>query len=440
MTLVAPDRLRFWRVSSIGSAPQVRPLNAFSEAFKKPVLLPRSLPRPGPATGANLAAAAAAARLHCDMANRPLALDSYRLLGDSGLRVSPLCLGTMTFGTDWGWGADEKTSRALFDQYVHAGGNFIDTANLYTNGTSEKYLGDFLKNDRDRIVLATKYSLSPFDNFSHMLGMAKATQKPDPNAGGNGRKNLHRAVELSLKQLKTDYIDLYWVHAWDYSTPIDELMRGLDDLVRAGKVIYLGISDTPAWKVAQLNQFASDHALTRFVAYQAEYSLVQREAERDILPMCGELGIGVLPWSPLGGGVLTGKYTRDDLRKQAESKHGMASGGEGSRGATLSDRKLDIADAVKKIASQVNRSPSQVALRWLLTRDSVPSVILGARTSQQLGDNLGSLDFELDAEQLKTLSDASKIDLGFPHEFIKGPMMQHNFASGSKAELTTPYL
>ena len=374
------------------------------------------------------------------MAIKSLSLDTYRLLGNSGLRVSPLCLGTMTFGTDWGWGSDEKVSRQIFDQYINAGGNFIDTANLYTNGTSERLLGEFLKTDRDRIVLATKYSLSPFNNFSHMLGIAKATGRPDPNAGGNGRKNLHRSVEHSLKQLKTDYIDLYWVHAWDFSTPIDELMRGLDDLVRAGKVVYLGISDTPAWKVSQLNQFAIDHALTRFVAYQAEYSLVQREPEREILPMCHELGIGVLPWSPLGGGVLTGKYSREDLQKQATSKTGQADGGEGSRGARLTERKLDIAEAVKRVADEVGRKPSQVALRWLITRNAVPSVILGVRTTSQLTDNLGSLDFELSDAQLEALNKASTIELGFPHDFLIGPMMQHNFTSGSNVELKKPYL
>lgn len=232
------------------------------------------------------------------MSRLPTQLDHYRLLGRSGLRVSPLCLGTMTFGTEWGWGADKYTCRAMFEKYAEQGGNFIHTANVYTDGTSERFTGELLESafgGRARFVMATKYA----SNLNLHPG--------DPNAGGNHRKSMVQAVEESLKRLRTDYIDLYWLHAWDFTTPVDEIMRGLDDLVRQGKVVYLAISDTPAWKAAQLNQYAEDHALTRFIAYQAEYSLATRDAERDILPMCRDLGLGLLPWSPLSGGLLSGK-------------------------------------------------------------------------------------------------------------------------------------
>lgn len=365
-------------------------------------------------------------------------LDDYRLLGNSGLRVSPLCLGTMTFGTDWGWGADETASRAMFDRYAELGGNFIDTANLYTAGTSERFVGEFIKSDRDRFVVATKFSLNHHTN--PLGGSAPAGTRPDPNAGGNGRKNLRRAIERSLRQLQTDYIDLYWIHAWDFSAPVDEVMRGLDDLVRQGKVLHLAVSDTPAWKVAQLNQYAADHGLTRFISYQAEYSLAQRDAERDILPMCRELGLGLLPWSPLAGGVLAGKYTRAALGEKSSNNFGWSAPADvGGRGAQLTERKLDIADAVKRVADEVGRSSSQVALAWLLSRAGVASVILGARTLAQLDDNLGCLDLRLSDAQMRTLGEASAIDLGFPHAFLRTslpPML----SGGASVDVPTPYL
>jgi aryl-alcohol dehydrogenase-like predicted oxidoreductase len=228
-----------------------------------------------------------------------LSLDSYRLLGRSGLRVSPLALGTMTFGTDWGWGSDRDEAKRILDAYLDRGGNFIDTANKYTNGTSERLIGELVGDRRERLVLATKYTL---------------TMRPgDPNAGGNHRKNMVRSVEASLERLKTDYIDLLYLHAWDATTPVEEILRAMDDLVRAGKVLYVGISDTPAWQVSRMQAIADLRGWAPLVALQIEYSLIERTVERELIPMAQEMGLGVIPWSPLASGVLTGKYTRADL-------------------------------------------------------------------------------------------------------------------------------
>jgi len=220
----------------------------------------------------------------------------YYLLGKSGLRVSEICLGTMTFGNEWGWGASKDESRKIFDAYVDAGGNFIDTANIYTEGTSEKYIGDFISSDRDRFVIATKYTSN--------------TRVGDPNSGGNHRKNMVQSLEASLKRLNTDYIDLYWVHAWDPTTPVEEMMRALDDMVKSGKILYIGISDAPAWIVSQANTLANLKGWTEFVGIQIEYSLIERTSERELIPMANALDIGITAWSPLGSGVLTGKYNK----------------------------------------------------------------------------------------------------------------------------------
>jgi aryl-alcohol dehydrogenase-like predicted oxidoreductase len=217
----------------------------------------------------------------------------YKLLGNSGLRVSELCLGTMTFGEDWGWGSSEEESRKVYDAFLDAGGNFIDTANIYTSGTSERLLGEFLHGQREHIVLATKYT--------------NAAPGTDPNAAGNHRKSMVQALEASLKRLKTDYIDLYWLHIWDQITPIEEVMRAFDDLVRQGKILYAGVSDIPAWVVAKGNTLAALRGWTPFVGLQIEYSLIERTPERELLPMAADLGLGVTAWSPLAGGVLTGK-------------------------------------------------------------------------------------------------------------------------------------
>ena len=346
-------------------------------------------------------------------------LDSYRLLGRSGLRVSPLCLGTMTFGSDWGWGADEATSQAIFRAYAERGGNFIDTANFYTEGSSEKLVGRCIAGERDRFVLATKYTLN--------------TRRGDPNAGGNHRKSMMQAVEASLERLGTDYIDLYWVHAWEYRTPIDEVMRALDDLVRQGKVLYVGASDFPAWKVAQANTLAELRGWSRFIGLQVEYSLAMRDIERDLVPMAVELGLGVTPWSPLAGGLLSGKYSRDDIERQRQANAAGELDVFDSRQRVLlpDDRQLSVVDEVKAIAEEIDRSPAQVALNWTLTRPGVTSTLIGARHVAQLEDNLGALDFGLDATHLTRLDRISRIELGFPHDFIAGDFVDDIITGGT---------
>jgi aryl-alcohol dehydrogenase-like predicted oxidoreductase len=358
-------------------------------------------------------------------------LDQYRLLGDSGLRVSPLCLGTMTFGKDWGWGADRKSSEKMFDVYAQAGGNFIDTANFYTFGESEKMLGDFLASEREHFVLATKYTIN-------MKTGGGKPGRPDPNAGGNHRKNMMQSVEASLRRLKTDYIDLYWLHMWDYSTPVDELMRGLDDLVRSGKVLYLAISDTPAWKIAECNTYARCHALSRFVATQVEYSLVCRDAERDILPMCRELGLGFLPWSPLAGGILAGKYTRLDLDAQKNRSCQPPRFANEQRSLELTERKLQIADAVTEVSKEIGKTPAQVALNWALSQRGVTCLIIGARTIDQLNDNLGALDFILPEKIARCLDEVSAIAKGFPHNFIEWILSTDLITGGTEIVLRRP--
>lgn len=314
----------------------------------------------------------------------------YKLLGKSGLRVSELCLGTMTFGDDWGWGAAKEESRKMFDSFVEAGGNFIDTANNYTDGTSETFVGEFTRADRDHFVIATKYTLNEF-----------AT---DPNFGGNHRKNMRRSVEGSLKRLDTDHIDLLWLHMWDGMTPVEEVMRALDDLVRAGKVLYVGISDTPAWVVSQANTLADLRGWSRFVAYQGEYSLASRASERDILPMTQAMEMAYLSWGILEGGEITGKYNTPSE--------------EPKRSRDTSERIKNIAAVLLALANETGHTPSQIAINWVRQRPFHMIPILGARSETQLKDNLGCLDFELTAEQLERLNEASPIDLGFPHSFL----------------------
>ncbi len=328
-------------------------------------------------------------------------LNHYRLLGRSGLKVSPLCLGTMTFGTGAGWSADEATSKAIFESYLEQGGNFIDTAVSYTNGMSETLLGSLIAGRREQLVLATKFAVN--------------TRPGDPNAGGNHRKNMVQAVETSLKRLRTDYIDLYYLHMWEGRTPLEEVMRALDDLVRSGKVLYLGISNTPAWVVSQANMLAELRGWASFIALQLEYSLGQRTGERDLIPMARALGIGVLPWSPLGGGLFSGKYTRSDLA--AETPKGTRQEWMRQFGR-FTERHLTIAEVVNRIARDIERTPAQVAIAWTLMQPGVTSAILGARTPAQLLENLRALTVELSAEQLQELSQVSKIELGFPHDFL----------------------
>jgi aryl-alcohol dehydrogenase-like predicted oxidoreductase len=319
----------------------------------------------------------------------------YRLLGNSGLRVSEAALGTMTFGQDWGWGSPKAEAQKVYDTYREAGGNFIDTANVYTNGTSERFVGEFMKSHRENIVLATKYSLAAPGN--------------DPNAAGNHRKSMMQAAEASLKRLQTEYIDLYWVHMWDGITPVEEVMRGLNDLVRQGKVLYVGISDAPGWWIAHANTLAELRGWTQFTGLQVEYNLIERTVERELVPMAKALNLAVLAWSPLAKGVLTGKYlgegNADGARLSSEGMKEFLP--EGQRAAP-------IISAVKSVSAQTGRSMAQVALAWL-RHQTVPVIpIIGARKVSQLQDNLGSLDLVLSAEQLQSLDGASQIELGFP--------------------------
>lgn len=337
----------------------------------------------------------------------------YKLLGKSGLRVSELALGTMTFGEDWGWGASRDESARIFDKFVAAGGNFIDTANRYTEGTSERYVGDFIASDRDRFVLATKYTL-----FS---------RRDDPNAAGNHRKNMVQSLEASLKRLKTDRIDLFWLHAWDFLTPVEEVMRGLDDLVRSGKVLYIGISDTPAWVVSQANMLADLRGWTRFTALQIQYSLIERNVERDLLPMAQALDIAVTPWGALGAGVLSGKYNDSS-----------GDGGRASMQGPIDEKNLAIAGAAAEVAKQLDASPSQVALSWVRQQPGTIIPILGARKVSQIEDNLRCVDVTLSNEQLNRLSEVSAIDLGFPHDFLASPMVRDLVTAGLDGKIDRP--
>ncbi|OZD73245.1 aldo/keto reductase [Rhodococcus sp. 05-340-1] len=337
-------------------------------------------------------------------------MDEYRLLGRSGLRVSPLSLGAMTFGDAWGWGADEDDSRRIFDAYLDAGGNMVDTANIYTDGQSERYLGRFLRGRRDSVVVATKYA---------------ATRDPsDPNAGGGGRKSLRGSVEASLKNLGTDYIDLLYLHAWDGMTPSDEIIASLGELVRSGKVLYLGVSDTPAWEVARMNTTAELRGWPSFASLQVEYSLIERTTERELLPMAADLGLGVIPWAPLGGGVLTGKYSAADLATAGSDSPSGTRRDHAKANGTLTIRGLDIAKVVVDVAHQLGVSAAQVALAWTLRNPSVTSSLIGARTVEQLSQNISALDVVFDESQLDKLHAVSAVDLGFPHEFLTRPMVR----------------
>ena len=332
----------------------------------------------------------------------------YRLLGNSGLRVSEAALGTMTFGEDWGWGSAKDEARKVYDAFREAGGNFIDTANLYTNGTSESFLGEFMEGHRQSVVLATKYT--------------NAFPGTDPNAAGNQRKNMMQAVEASLKRLKTDYIDLYWVHIWDQITPVEEVMRGLDDLVRAGKVLYTGISDAPAWWIAQANTLAHLRGWSPFIGLQIGYSLIERTVERELIPMAKALNIGVTAWSPLAGGVLTGKYHGHGDSSASSSEPGRMNNDMLKDFMPERERTGRIVAAVKSVSGETGRSMAQVALAWLRYR-AVPVIpIIGARKLSQFQDNLASFALTLSADQLNTLDEATRIELGFPYDMYAKPM------------------
>jgi len=341
---------------------------------------------------------------------------NYKLFGPSGLRVSELSLGTLTFGEEMGWGADKAESRRVFEAYAEAGGNFLDTANAYNRGTSERWTGEFVGAERDRFVIATKYSLSMHEG--------------DPNSGGNHRKAMQRSLEASLERLGTDYVDLYWLHQWDFTTSIEEVMRALDDMVRAGKVLYVGISDAPAWIVSQANMLAALRGWTAFAGIQIDYSLIERTSERELLPMARSLGLAVALWGVVGQGVLTGKFHRADDPKAPED----------TRRATMAARRvtprnLEIAALVETIAKEKGCSMTQVAINW--TRQQGPQMIpvVGARTLAQAKENFGCLEHPLTKEELARLDAASRVELGFPHDFLAMPRIVAQRFGGTEARL-----
>lgn len=330
-----------------------------------------------------------------------MALNHYVTLGNSGLRVSPLCLGTMTFGKDWGWGSTVEESYDIIQKYIDLGGNFLDTANVYTKGHSEKIIGDYIKKEkirRDRLVIATKFYGNMFSG--------------DPNGGGGSRKSMMAAIDLSLKRMQTDYIDLYWLHCFDRFTPIEETMSTLDDLVKSGKVRYIGFSDTPAWKCAQAQTIAKFRGWNPLIALQIEYSLIERTVEGELVPMAQELGLGITPWSPLKGGILTGKYDRKNAKDN-----------EPGRGEWITrfftDKNFDIVDQVKNIAKELDTTPARIALAWVQQKPGVVSSIFGATSLKQLEDNIKALDIKLSEEHMKALDEVSAPKLNFPAQFIK---------------------
>lgn len=328
------------------------------------------------------------------------------ILGRSGLRVSELCLGAMTFGEESGSGANEAVSREIYDRYRELGGNFVDTANIYNNGTSEKLVGRFIRAEREQIVLATKYSMS--------------TAHADPNAGGNARKNLVQALDASLRRLDTDYIDLYWVHGWDQLTRIDEVMRALDDQVRAGKILHIGVSNMPAWLISQGNTLAAERNLTPFTAIQMHYNLVERSIEAEFFDLCAAQDMAVLSWSPLAGGLLTGKFNSGGADTQ-DSRLTKAEYG----AAMLADHRLAIAQGVIDMAGQLGCTPAQLALAWVRQRPHGAVIpMLGARTRAQLDDNLACLDVQLSAAQIEQLDELAPAPVTYPASLFGTPFFR----------------
>lgn len=356
--------------------------------------------------------------------NNPMttALDQYRLLGRTGLRVSPLSLGAMTFGTDFGWGTAEPEAQRIFDAYIDRGGNFIDTANIYTFGTSEAMVGRFSKTKRHRCVIATKYS--------------NGMDPGDPNSAGNHRKNMVRSLEDSLRRLDTDYVDILYLHAWDGRTGADEVLRAFDDLISAGKVLYPALSDIPAWQASRMQAIAELRALAPIAAIQVEYSLIERSVDWELMPMARACGMGIVPWSPLGGGILSGKYARSDadaagveLNIEADSRRALnlAQG-------KVTQRALDIADVAANVARERGMPTAAVALAWVMQRPGVTSTIIGARTFEQFEQNLLASEVTLTAKELTLLDAASGIPAPWPHSMLSLPYMRHQLSGGVTVE------
>ncbi|MHA2365352.1 MAG: aldo/keto reductase [Candidatus Hodarchaeales archaeon] len=328
----------------------------------------------------------------------------FKLLGKSGLRVSELSLGTMTFGEDWAWGASKEVSHQIFKKFSEAGGNFIDTACNYTNGSSEKFIGEFVKGDRDRYVIATKYTL-----VDHRF-------KKDPNASGNHRKNLIRSLNDSLKRLDTDYIDILYVHMWDHFTPVQEIMRTLNDLIATTKVNYIGISDTPAWIVSRANTMAEIRGWNPFVVYQFPYNLGARDPERDIIPLCNKFDLAMAPFDVLGAGLFTGKYTRSETTPEGRIQEG--------KWTPISEQKSQLAKEVDAIADEIGCSSSNVAVNWIRGQEGVFTPIVGFRKVDQIEDVLNSLDYKLSEEHYqrldKKLREVTNFNWGFPKGWLVG--------------------
>ncbi len=332
---------------------------------------------------------------------------NFRTLGRSGLIVSPLALGTMTFGTPK-WGSPDLDSQQVFNAYVDAGGNFIDTADVYAKGRSEELVGTFVaeRGLRDKLVLATKFTFN--------------AEAGNPNAGGNGRKNMHRALEVSLRRLRTDYVDLYWTHFWDAVTPVEEVLQSLGDLQRAGKIRYFGFSDAPAWYATKAATLAAAHSVPGSIALQPEYSLVERSIEREHLPAAKECGLGVCAWGPLASGFLSGRYTRE-----GDSAAGQGRFETRKPFQKFTDRYWRALDALRTVAGELGCQPAQAALAWASAQPGITALLLGARVLNQLQDNLASLDVRLTPEQTRLLNESSALEpvhpyMGFTPEVSRG--------------------
>jgi aryl-alcohol dehydrogenase-like predicted oxidoreductase len=354
-----------------------------------------------------------------------MSLSQYITLGRSGLKISPLCLGTMTFGTEWGFGVDENASRALFDRYIEVGGNFLDTADGYTAGRSEQLVGKFVaeRKLRDSVVIATKFT------FNNTPG--------NPNSGGNGRKNVYRALEGSLRRLQTDYIDLYWLHAWDTVTPVEEVISTFNDLVREGKIRHYGFSNTPAWYIARAQTLAEKEGKERLIALQPEYSLVERNIEREHIPVAQELGIAICPWSPLASGFLSGKYKREGSTGRGEGRLETTKNSPNPVFQKFSESNWRVLEVLLDVSKKLGKPPAQVALNWVATQPGVTSTILGVTKVAQLDDNLGAIEFTIPPELRKRLDEASAPELIHPYVFF-GPAIQPMITGGVDVEPWTP--
>ncbi|RGB35835.1 aldo/keto reductase [Rhizophagus diaphanus] len=356
------------------------------------------------------------------------ALDDYVLLGRSGLRVSPLCLGTVTFGESWGVGANKEESKKVFDLYYEKGGNFFDTANFYNYGESERFLGDYVSDKRSDVVIATKYTINP--------NAMQADRRFNPNFGGNHRKSLVENLDASLKRLNMNYVDILYAHLFEYRTPIEEMMRSLDDVIRSGKALYVAVSDIPSWALSRANTFAELRGWSPFIGLQTRYNLLNRSLEYDLLPACAELDIGIIPWGVVAEGFLTGKHTRKstaNLKPESRS-HKVAN-------HSKVEKNWKILDEVIAVSKEIDRSPVQIATNWVLQKPGITSSLIGARTVSQLEENLKSLEFKLTPEHMKRLDDVSQPDdFPFPYSFTdqfdkyigKNIQMPNKFASIAK--------